>query len=532
VSKLKPNGLQYLDYGEKDDRHFVDIQSIVPTKETIEYFLWFKEFADEENDVASIHLAITNQLYTKRQSTSTFKVYECFRGSAKSTVLSVYSPIYWAFLGKKPDLGVIHLVYIASASIAIAKSQLAHIYEIVTSNEKIKAVLEVVKYRESQNPIIQLRNKEGHILTIEAKAPDQKTRGVKTKGKRVDVIICDDLEDASNVNTPEQRVKLRDFYNKVLLPMLNPKTRDLHFIQTPLHTDSLLSLLKKSPNNMVIKIPICYNFNPNGDIKDGDLTWKDRFGKQVVMNIYQTYKDTNDIQSFNQEYLLELIGDSEIAVNFEDFKFISLDNINKEKYERLVWYISVDFGTNDKIKTDKYGYSIVAVDEYTGEWFIMYLEENDYEFTDGLKRIFDIVMMFDDEIEWNLVVEKGIIWNIAENLLYNYEIENNIYFNIYAIAKNNTSKLNVIKTLKPRAKLGKIYVVNSNTYQKGVDTLEYQLSKISNTSIMVKHDDLVDSLAQLSLIKDASIISSNIEKKEQNDDDEQYDDYFVNPYKE
>jgi hypothetical protein len=68
-------------------------------------------------------------------------------------------------------------------------------------------------------------------------------RGTKSQHRRPDLLILDDCENDENVQTPEQREKVWNFFTKSLLPMLDPHTGYLLVVGTVLHFDSLLSRL-------------------------------------------------------------------------------------------------------------------------------------------------------------------------------------------------------------------------------------------------------------------------------------------------
>lgn len=65
--------------------------------------------------------------------------------------------------------------------------------------------------------------------------------------KRADIIICDDLLNFENTRTPEQRQKIKDWFNLVLLPVLEPKTGRLIVVGTIWQVGDLMEDLLKDP---------------------------------------------------------------------------------------------------------------------------------------------------------------------------------------------------------------------------------------------------------------------------------------------
>lgn len=91
----------------------------------------------------------------------------------------------------------------------------------------------------------------GVILTrtnvkVEAIGSGKKVRGRKHRNWRPDLIVLDDIENDENVNTPEQRKKLKRWFEKAVSKAGDTYT-DIMYIGTVLHYDSLLSNVLKNP---------------------------------------------------------------------------------------------------------------------------------------------------------------------------------------------------------------------------------------------------------------------------------------------
>lgn len=91
----------------------------------------------------------------------------------------------------------------------------------------------------------------GVILTktdikAEAIGSGKKVRGRRHRNWRPDLIVLDDIENDENVNTPEQRQKLKNWFNKVVSKAGDTYT-DIMYIGTILHYDSLLSSVLQNP---------------------------------------------------------------------------------------------------------------------------------------------------------------------------------------------------------------------------------------------------------------------------------------------
>lgn len=93
--------------------------------------------------------------------------------------------------------------------------------------------------------------RSGVILTkndikVEAIGSGKKIRGRRHRNWRPDLLILDDIENDENVNTPEQRRKLKSWFDKAVSKAGDTYT-DIMYIGTILHYDSLLSNVLNNP---------------------------------------------------------------------------------------------------------------------------------------------------------------------------------------------------------------------------------------------------------------------------------------------
>ena len=91
----------------------------------------------------------------------------------------------------------------------------------------------------------------GVILTktdikAEAIGSGKKVRGRRHRNWRPDLIVLDDIENDENVNTPEQRRKLKNWFDKAVSEAGDTYT-DIMYIGTILHYDSLLNNVLQNP---------------------------------------------------------------------------------------------------------------------------------------------------------------------------------------------------------------------------------------------------------------------------------------------
>lgn len=159
------------------------------------------------------------------------------RGHAKSTNFTFKDDLHAILYGYK------HYIIILSDSSEQAEGFL----------EDIKTELE-----ENANIIMDFGSlkgdkawRSGVILTstnikVEAIGSGKKVRGRRHRNWRPDLIVLDDIENDENVNTPEQRRKLKSWFEKAVSKAGDTYT-DIMYIGTILHYDSLLNNVLQNP---------------------------------------------------------------------------------------------------------------------------------------------------------------------------------------------------------------------------------------------------------------------------------------------
>ena len=185
------------------------------------------------------------------------RVIEAPRGHAKSTTFTFKDSIHAAVYAYK------HYEIILSDSSEQAEGFLT---DIKTELEENAALLEdfgTLEGRVWKASVILLSNG----VKIEAIGSGKKIRGRRHKQWRPDLIVCDDLENDENVNTPDQRRKLRDWFYKAVSKAGDTYT-DIVYIGTLLHYDALLANVAKNPSYRDVKYRGVISFADNSELWD------------------------------------------------------------------------------------------------------------------------------------------------------------------------------------------------------------------------------------------------------------------------
>lgn len=176
------------------------------------------------------------------------------RGHAKSTYLSRGNPL------REIVFRLRNYIITISETPNVAKSNLDWIAGQLKTNKKLRDDFGPLLHPKQQMNIMD--NDAGIIVAepdedgrpdpskqltkLEAASTGQALRGRNWNGKRPDLVILDDLEDArsgGNASTPEQRIKLKDWFNQVVMALEGPMGKRTAYIYmgTIVHQDSLLN---------------------------------------------------------------------------------------------------------------------------------------------------------------------------------------------------------------------------------------------------------------------------------------------------
>ncbi len=461
-------------------------EDYIPTKETIEFYIWFKTYIKETNNPAVAHFHIIDHIMRKAQH----KVIEASRGLAKTSLVAVYFTLYCIFKGYKPNFGEFRYILIVSDTVGQVVDIFEHILTTLDENEALAKHIKLVRKRLDDDPLLVFESR-GKKIYIKGKGSGQKLRGRKGGGHRPDIIIIDDLENEEIVDNPDTLAKLKKWFFGALLPSVNPNKYEIILIGTPLHQNALLVNLLYSKEWYGIQLPACEKFpcKPSEFIS----AWKDRFTYNFLNKMYNTFKDTGEEQTFYQEYMLEITPKEGLLYELNQIRWYKRRNL-EEIAGKLTYYISIDLAVSEK-RTADYT-SIIVVGIANNHWFVVDGFFGRIPPDETIRQTFIFAKMYQPEA---VVIEKVGFQASMKTFFEKEMLRKGFFFNIEMVSRTK-SKLSVFKALQPIVKLGRLWLPED--YIKDFITeLKNEMSNVTHTSILSKHDDVLDSLAQLTLIE-------------------------------
>ena len=262
-----------------------------------------------------------------------------FRGSAKSTIMTMSYPI-WSIVGKQQK----KFVVIASQTQYQAKVHLTNIKRELESNELLANDL---------GPFVEQRDEWGatslyipkYKARISAISTEQSIRGIRHGAHRPDLIICDDVEDMTSVKTREGRNKTFGWFTGEVIPAGDTHTKRI-VIGNLLHEDSLLMrLIERLKNNEIDGI-----FREWPIAKDSVSLWPDKYpDRQSLSTLRRTIG--NKI-AWEREYMLRIIADEDQIIDPGWIKFYDELPPQDSKHEFIGTFIGVDLAISLKTSAD------------------------------------------------------------------------------------------------------------------------------------------------------------------------------------
>ena len=469
------------------ERTRYDEEYIPKHKDTIKHFLWFSTFLEEENKPAEAHFQLVDHILSKNKH----KVIMCHRGLGKSTIM-LHLILEWLWLGKKPNFGEFDYILMVQDTVSMVSASFEQLIALI-ENTELSKVLKIEKSRLGDDPTIYIRNVEKNkVMYLKGRGSGQSLRGTRIMGKRPNIIVLDDIENDEKHGTKESREKLKHWFFNVVIPAVNINKYEFIVIGTPIHEDSLLMNLVNSEDWRALVLPVAEEFPPE-DWSKLITSWSDRFTPEEVQRVYTLFKNQGKVSGFYQEYMLE--------VTPQEDKLFDLQKINrfkmlefKKHLGRLTYYVSVDLAVSEREYADYTSIAVIGVDE-NNNWFLVDGFFGRIKPDETIDRIF----YFADKWKpYEVVLEKVAFQLSMKTFIQNEMIKRGRFFSLRMVSRTK-NKLAVIKSMQPLVELGRFWIPE-DTVQDYVEELLHEMDGITNDAIRVKHDDLIDSISQLTLI--------------------------------
>ena len=421
------------------------------------------------------------------------KVVECTRGASKSTLIGVYYLLYCIWKGRKYNHGDVSVIVYIMDSVQKASAQISRILYTIEDSPQLQEILQITRSTMGNDPTIEFYNKDRkQRIKLVGRGSGQSVRGINFMNKRPDWIIFDDIESEESAGTKENRDKLKNWFFGNVMPAGIPGKTEFTFIGTPLHEDALLMNLVDSDTWLTIQLPIAESF-PIEKGEDLVSCWEDRFTEEFIIDSFNSYKELGKADLWFQEHMLVIAPSEGLLYNMDNIKRYSSADM-QQNLGKLTFYISLDLAVSERTTADYTAISVIGVNE-NNHWFLVDGTYGRFKPDDTIDKLFAYVAKYRPYA----VVFEGVAFQMAmKTFIQNEMVKRGIFFSIEMV-RRNTQKLSVLKAFQPIIELGRFWIPN-DIMENFTEELLNEMRMITNDKILARHDDLIDSIAQLTLI--------------------------------
>lgn len=227
------------------------------------------------------------------------------RGFGKTTLNTIIYPAKKILFGEKKFIMPIS----ATASSALAQGENLK-RELLTNTDIIRLFGPMKSEVFAKDQWITANN-----IMVLPRGAGQQVRGQLFHNYRPDLIIVDDLETSEQVQSEEQRRKLKEWFYSDLCNCVDRSKKDwkIIVIGTVLHEDALLVELLEDPTWTSVRLELCDDeFNTH---------WPDFMSSKECKALYEEYRAKGQADVFFREYRNLPISTADATFSTEYFKY-------------------------------------------------------------------------------------------------------------------------------------------------------------------------------------------------------------------
>lgn len=307
-----------------------------------------------------------------------------------------------------------------------------------------------------------------------AKGAGMKIRGLRWREHRPDLMLFDDLENDERVATPEQRKKLKNWFNKAALPALARHGRAI-IVGTILHHDSLLAnILANKDMYASWKTKLYKAIMQNEDGYDFAL-WEDHISLEDLQRMRDdpTYSGYIGSLAFAQEYQNQPFDPDDAIVQPEWIQRIEPGKV-PERVQMVASAIAVDPAASERTTADPT--AKIYAELYTdGNLYVKAIGNKRMSPTKAAKELKDWNIVFEPN---RVGMEEGVLGLVFKDMLAGVPMIG---------LKPDTDKVRRLLAVSRFFESGRIFIVKGI---KNEQALVDQLTEFPSGS----HDDMVDAL--------------------------------------
>lgn len=357
-----------------------------------------------------------------------------------------------------------------------AAEQLSNISEELHENIPLREDFGIKAFESDTKTEIIVVCEDGHRFRILARGAEQKIRGAMWKGKRPNLIVCDDMEDDEQVENKDRRAKFRKWFFRAAKQALS-KSGKIRIHGTILHDDALLARLLRN------KVWTFLFYKAHKSYNDfSELLWPERWTEADLRKKQLEFEEDGDAGGYSQEFLNTPQDNNERYLKLSGFQKMLEHDYQTDK----IYLVGADFAISKKETANKTSFTcggkdsnniVSIVDECVGRW--------------STDEWLDEIFTFDKK--WNpiaWIVEKGQIWDSVFPFIYKEMMKRDHWINFIPVVASKDKAVRARIFQKQHNAGGVRYDMEADWYS----AYEHEL-KMFNGVTEALEDDRVDSTA-------------------------------------
>lgn len=475
----------------------------VPTDFALEFVTFIKMVNGgdgEENKTPVLHFKMLDGIGNIPKNKTIVRILNMVhRGAAKSTLMGEYLFLYLAVYGEIPNFGKIELALYVSDSIDNGVKTMRNNLEFRWQNSAfLQKYIPTIRFTDIKWIFT---NIDGNTFIVKGYGACTGVRGTRELGKRPRLAVLDDLVSDEDARSETIISKIRDTVNKALAYALHPSRNMIVWSGTPFNASDPLYLAVESGAWDVNVYPVCETFPCTKEEFRG--SWEDRFTYEYVKKMYDLAVDDGSTAGFNQELMLRIMSDDDRLIHDADIRWYKLERVLKNR-ANFNFYITTDYTTSEKQHAD---FAVTSVWAYNnvGDWFWVDGKCARQTMDKNMEDLFNYVQIYKPMgvgIEVSGQQEGFIPW-IQDQMLVK-----NMFFTLVSSGNSNkpgirpsTGKLTRFNIMVPMFKMGKMYFPEEKKAGIEMGEMLNELSLASVGGFKSKHDDFIDTISMLSVMK-------------------------------
>lgn len=396
------------------------------------------------------------------------------RDHAKSTALTHDFGLAAALFRYEPH------ILIVSATEELALAQLGEMSFELHENDDLRAEFGITGFPIDSKGEIVVRCSDGYEFRMVARGAGQKLRGMKWRGRRPGLVLCDDMEEDEQVESKDRRDKFRRWFMRALMP-LTRRGGKIRWHGTILHEDAMLARIMKD-SAWVSRL---YKAHEGFD-DFTNILWPEKWDETRLRDKRQQYINQGDAPGYSQEYLNDPLDHSDAYLQ-RDW-FIPMRDADRDS-PKLVC-AAADFAITKRDHSNRTSLTVGGkdssnllhfVDQRVGRWDSLEI----------IEEMFAVAERHNPDVFW---VEKGAIWASLWPMVQREMQARDRYINFVARAPL-TDKASRGRSLQKRMRAG---ATRWDTQAEWFPGMQDELLRFTGTSDALL-DDQFDSAALLSL---------------------------------